>query len=829
MTTAPNPEPASIPLGPSPREIQVGLRWNIIAGMLAMIWLTLPGTPLTMLMECLGAEAFQIGLLVSIQQFAMILQVPGALLSGLFRRRKGIWAVLSMMHRLVWFAPVLLLFGPRYTGSNGILLLIGMVTVSSVFVQLSISTWNGWMADLVPEHQRSRFWGTRQSLLWAVYTPFLLLFGFLLDYFPDPRQPGGHYFGFALVFALGALAGCLDIIAHLKVPEPPPVPSATPSGLWRRITLPFRNHDFSYLTAGMVVWYFNLGLVGSFSIIFLTRKFGFSYSQLAILNLSASLAVIAGGLLWGFFIKRVGSRSFLVSTLLVAPVFAFVWFLLRDTTVSVPLPWFGAITIFQPMLILFVSHFLSSLFYSGIGLCQLNMLSVLTPREDRSMAMAVHWTAIGLGASLGPLLGGWLVDWFELRFPTPLHPLGFQFGFMHMLGVLHAVIIWVGVLPFIRRLRATAGELPVGATLSRMFIGNPLRLVGNILLMDTASTSRERVRAVRGMGRQRFDLAVTDLIDQLHNPATSVREAAVSALGRIGSCDAVAALVTELGKPDTGLTLPLLRALQQAADPAALPAVLPWINHSSPEIARAAIRALSAFRDGRAVGPLIEKINTVPDATLMAACAEALEILGDPIAIRPILRRLPYLLNPVLQRTLAVAVTNLFGSRDTFYRLLENESRHPGTLTDALLDDVSTAIRSLSHLDAATFTTVGRHLQSLRRRLSDRGTFAAAVSLRELSHHIGGALYRVPLNSDPARWTATIAAQNERYGLVLELIEMLTTDRAEDRATDQPDVEVDLKPDTHSAATPTDEMQTTLPLALHLLTTVLKEERRKRR
>lgn len=819
-------ETASPSLGPSPRQVQIGLRWNIVAGMLAMIWLTLLGTPLTMLMESLDADAFMIGLMVGIQQVAMILQIPGALLSGLFRRRKWIWAGLAMVHRVVWFLPLIMVIDPRFTGPSGIRLILIMVAVSSVFAQLSVSTWHAWMADLIPEPQRSRFWGMRQSLLWMVYTPTLLVFGYLLDFFPDPRHPEGHFFGFALVFALGALAGCLDIVAHLKVPEPPPVLTALRRNLRDRMVMPFRNRDFSWLTAGMTVWYFNLGLIGSFAILFLTRKFGFSYSQLAILNLSSSLAVIVGGLLWGFFIKRTGMRSFMISMMLVAPAFTLAWFFLRNTVVTLPLPWLGGMSIMQPMLVLIIANFLSSLFHCGVGLCQLNALAVLTPREDRSMAMAVHWTCIGLGSALGPLLGGALVDWFEVRFPMLAYPAGFRFGFMHLLVLLHVAIAWAVALPLTLRLRSLGGELPLSTTLSRMFVGNPLRLVGNILMMDTATTSRRRARAVRGIGRQRVALAVTDLVEQLHNPVSHVREAAASALGSIGNRDAVAALVTELNASDTGLTLPVLRALQKAADPAALPAVLPMLHHQTPEISRAAARTLAAFRDRRAVAPLVERMRVSPHASVTAACAEALEALGDPAAARAMLMRLPEIAHPVIRQTLAVAVANLFGNRDTFYRLIENESRHPGTMLDTLLDGLGDEFRGFLRKRMLPVDASTRCLQSLRHRAAAGDAQGMLRYLRQATRLAGASLYRVPRHDDDAAWENDIAAQNERFGVVLEFLRCLTACAGGE--TEAPP-ETQTRDPGQAPVDPEDIPPIGLPLAIYLLTVLLQEERRRRR
>ena len=52
------------------------------------------GIPLSMFLEALGATGVQIGLAVTVQQVAMIVQIPSALIAGRLKTRKRIWAIL---------------------------------------------------------------------------------------------------------------------------------------------------------------------------------------------------------------------------------------------------------------------------------------------------------------------------------------------------------------------------------------------------------------------------------------------------------------------------------------------------------------------------------------------------------------------------------------------------------------------------------------------------------------------------------------------------------------------------------------------------------------
>lgn len=683
--------PADAKNEPTPSQIRHGLKWNIAAGCMTMIWLVLPGTPLTMLMECLHGDALYVGLLVGIQQAAMLFQIPGALLSGFFRRRKPFWAVTALLHRAVWFIPAVFFFRPELAAISGVKLMGIMVLVSSVLAQLSASSWHAWMADLIPERQRSRFWGTRQSFMWACYLPAVLLFGRLLDIFPDPRAEGGNYSGFALVFSLGALAGCLDIVLHLKVPEATAPARTLRKALWARIKAPFTHRDFARLTLAMAAWYFAIGLVGAFGILYLSRAFHMSYTSLAVLGASSSLAGIASGFLWGYLIHRVGARSFLISMLAPTPLMGLSWFFLRNFYFRLDLPWIGEIQIFQPLLLQAIFGFMAALLYAGVGLCQMNLLAVFTAREDRGIAMAAHWTAVGIGSALGPVYAGRIVNLLEALRPTLAAPQSFSFSFMHLLVLLHMAVVWMIVLPLIGRLRRQEGDLPVGVTLSGIFLGNPLRLMGNILMMDLSRSSRRHLRAIHRMGRRRFAPAVMDLEAQTRNPSSRVREAAVKALGRIASREAVDILRRLLREGDSLYTLGVLRALGTTASPRALPETLPLALHPNREIAREAIRTLGRMRDSRAIPVLRERIASTDNPTILSACAEALESLKDMSSAALLLERVPKVRHPVVKKNLAVVAANLLSAPETFYRTLSDELQYPGTLFDRLLNDITTA------------------------------------------------------------------------------------------------------------------------------------------
>ena len=91
------------------RDVRRGLRLNIIAGALGNVWVaTALGIPFTMLLQALNASGVIIGLATTVQQVAMIVQIPAALLADRFQSRKKLWAWSVIPHRLLWFIPAAL-------------------------------------------------------------------------------------------------------------------------------------------------------------------------------------------------------------------------------------------------------------------------------------------------------------------------------------------------------------------------------------------------------------------------------------------------------------------------------------------------------------------------------------------------------------------------------------------------------------------------------------------------------------------------------------------------------------------------------------------------
>lgn len=458
------------------QQIRAGLRTNILAAGIGVVWFVIAqGLPLIMMMEALGASGVLIGMISMLNQSAMLIQIPASLLADKLIHRKRFWFITVLLARLLWMLPavmILFLKGSQHSIITGTLTVVGC---SAILIQSSASSWWSWMADLIPNPLRSRFWNIRQGVCTTVMLLALGLAGWFLDLFPK-----GNFTGFGVLLLLGTIFGVLESVIHLRVPEPAASPAPAGISLLERLVRPLRDSNFRYFTLIMCVWFFGAGLIGPFTMVYLKQNFHALYSQLSVIQMAGLLGAIATSFFTGRLIQRAGIRTFGMVMLLLAPLFHLVWFFLDSSSITLVFPFLGASTFPRFVFLIVCNSLLAGSVYTAVGMYQLNMLTSIVPRDGRTIAMAMHWFLIGIVSATAPLIAGWIKDLLEL------HPMqltlyhGTAFTYLHLLLILHASLIWFVALPMAKKLKSVETDMTVVKTLSHIFIANPLRMARDI-------------------------------------------------------------------------------------------------------------------------------------------------------------------------------------------------------------------------------------------------------------------------------------------------------------------------------------------------------------
>jgi MFS family permease len=433
----------------SRHDLFVAMGVNTVAASFGSVWLAMTyGMPLIMFMQAIGASGVVIGLVTTVRLAAISAQIPAALACENLDSRKPFWSRFALVHRALWFivAGLALWCAPSRWWLP--LAIIAVVGASELLGNASTAPWLSWMADLIPLPIAGRFWGIRQSVATAASLGGLALAGQILDATRDPVSGQAQPRGFAVVFAIAAALGMADILVHLFVCEPRPVPTPRGGALRQRILAPFANRDFRLLTFSLGAWNFGLSMTTAFALVYLKRDFGVTYSQLAALGIAAALGAIVTGYGFGELLDRIGARKLSAILLSSTPLSLLPWLLVNHTTLSA-----GPFVFPQSVALLCLAGIAGGAISSAIVLCQYQLASELSAPQGRTMFMAVQWSFVGLLGALGPTAGGLVMDTFPSCLGRLAIPSGIPFSFYHVQLILFTGLLWFVALPLLLAIR----------------------------------------------------------------------------------------------------------------------------------------------------------------------------------------------------------------------------------------------------------------------------------------------------------------------------------------------------------------------------------------
>ncbi|MBN2254642.1 MAG: MFS transporter [Deltaproteobacteria bacterium] len=110
--------------------------------------------------------------------------------------------------------------------------------------------------------------------------------------------------------------------------------------------------------------------------------------------MASALADIVGMRTWGLLADRIKNKGVVQIAGWIAIFLPLAWVTVRPDN-----------TVFA-----FFLHVVGGGFWAGITLCMNNLLLKISPRQDRTFFFSIHNITAGLGAALGPILAGYLIE-----------------------------------------------------------------------------------------------------------------------------------------------------------------------------------------------------------------------------------------------------------------------------------------------------------------------------------------------------------------------------------------------------------------------------------
>jgi len=372
-------------------DISAVRRWFSLMtyeGAFATVFIVFSGSVfLTGLALMWGANDIEIGLLAAIPFLAQAAQLLSAYFINKPDRRKFVvfWGV--AIGRQLWWILIPLLF---LNGEWRLYALIGLVIFSNIGVMISTPAWLSWMADLVPERIRGRYFGVRSAAVSAATILATICGGIILDKFRNmDREP----IGFAVIIAFAAISALIGILLMKKLPD-------TSIGLFKLhmnlslILEPLKDKNYRLLLKVFFLWNMAIGLGAAFFIPHMLNNLHMNFTQISIYLSLAALTAILLNKPWGSIIDKFGCK----------PVITFCSF----GIVLVPLLWWFP----RPDLlwVFIIEAIYSGALWTGFNLAIFNIPIVNSPKDKRIVYLAMFSVVTGLGFFITSLLSGVLAE-----------------------------------------------------------------------------------------------------------------------------------------------------------------------------------------------------------------------------------------------------------------------------------------------------------------------------------------------------------------------------------------------------------------------------------
>nr|MBN2278205.1 MFS transporter [candidate division Zixibacteria bacterium] len=362
-------------------------RWLTILtveGSLATVFITLTGGAfLTGLALMLGANDFEIGLLAAIPFFAQVAQLFSAYLIDRTGRRKQITIWFSAIARQSWWLLVpILVFG----GSWRLEAMIAIVIISNIAIMIATVGWMSWVADLVPDKIRGRYFGTRSAAVALSTIVSTLAGGIILDqYGPIDLENTG----FAILIASACVFALAAVILLNRVPDPATRIAPPPVNL-SYLFKPLKNKDFRQLTKVFIGWNLAIGIAAPFFAPHMLNYLGMNFTMISLYSAAAAVVAILLNKPWGKLIDRFGCKPVVVFCAFGISAIPLIWLFLNP----------GNRWILIPEVIY------SAILWTGFNLAAFNIPIANSPRGERTIYLAMFALLTGLAFFVASIIGG---------------------------------------------------------------------------------------------------------------------------------------------------------------------------------------------------------------------------------------------------------------------------------------------------------------------------------------------------------------------------------------------------------------------------------------
>ncbi|MBW3012297.1 MFS transporter, partial [Candidatus Woesearchaeota archaeon] len=364
----------------------------------------------------LGANNFQLGLLMAIPLFANLLQLFSPYIVETSGTKKYTTLVTLFTGRFIWVFIAAVALG--LAKSNDVLsMLMVVVLLSSLLSAIGNLSLLSWMKDIVPVKKLARFWGKRNMYASIGGMSVYFIGAYLIDKY-DGISSYGYVFVFSVFIGLCALAYLRPITEEQKKSR-----LVNPKEFFTKLILPFKNHMFRPLLYFGLFWGFAINIASPFFLVYMVDDLKLSFLIITLFILAETLSRIYGLNIWRKIAEKYGAKPLLIVCATVTSMLPFAFLFITKSN----------------YLLIFPIFMISAMSYAGVDITVGQMLFKSSPKKESTYYLSVFTSLTGLTSAFGPILGGLLAELIKSRAYVPaldmLPPLKYIFIISFLLRV----------------------------------------------------------------------------------------------------------------------------------------------------------------------------------------------------------------------------------------------------------------------------------------------------------------------------------------------------------------------------------------------------------
>lgn len=383
------------------KDIQQGLINVIKDGVASQIMATLTGGVFLVAFALqLGASNMTIGLLAAISPLTQFIQIPSVYLIQKIGKRKITCIYATAAGRFFLLLIALLPFIP--STQSKINLLVTALFLHSLLGAVGGASWNSWMRDLIPQEKMGSFFARRMMLATAGGMIVSFAAGAYIDIWKK-LLPDYQIAGYSILFMAGFGAGILGIHFIRGIPEPGKREGEERDFL-KTLFQPLKDLNFRNLIVFSTIWSFALNMAAPFFTVYMVKRLELGVSLIVALGALSQIISLMFLNIWGKISDRFSNKSILQICVPAFLVCTLAW-----TFTTLPEKHFFTF----PLLV--IIHIFMGISVAGINLASGNIGLKLSPKGQATSYLAVRNVTTSITASIAPILGGKLIDFFANR------------------------------------------------------------------------------------------------------------------------------------------------------------------------------------------------------------------------------------------------------------------------------------------------------------------------------------------------------------------------------------------------------------------------------